>query len=182
MVPDLDLCLAAQELKILPTAIPCESSGSALCRSVYTPATLKRAWNTANHTQLFVQPNWEACGIRPAHVWLSLVIIHTPWMDFPEQKPVYSAFLCGSWSSREIQASSREGATERSRCRPDVSYITTKQYVRKVICCAVFHPAVSSLTRHVKKELYQRTDVPPSIIQESPHHFAVRPGFLSIGC
>lgn len=109
MVPDLDLCLAAQELKILPTAIPCEGCGSALCRSVYTPVTLKRAWNAANHTQLFVQPNWEACGIHPEHVWLSLVIIHTPRMDFPEQKPVCSAFLCGSWSSREIRASSREG-------------------------------------------------------------------------
>lgn len=43
------------------------------------------------------------------------------------------------------------GATERSRSGPDVSYITTNPYVHKVISCAVFHPAVSSLTRHVKK-------------------------------
>lgn len=55
------------------------------------------------------------------------------------------------------------GPTERSHSRRDVSYITTKPYVQKVICCAVLHPAVSSLTRHVKKNFISaRTSLHPS--------------------
>lgn len=32
----------------------------------------------------------------------------------------------------------------------DMSYIAAKQYVKKVIYSAIFHPGVSSLVRHIK--------------------------------
>lgn len=97
-------------------------------------------------------------------------------MEFPEQSP----FVLVSWvevDQVEIDASSHEGNKEEPFLPwHELYYHQTVRSEGHLLCHISSRRVIAK--QACKKELYQRTDVPPSIIQESPHHFAVRLGFL----